>query len=646
MASIAPETLQRSRIVGEDTLPKLLKRNYERYGDKKVAMRKKDYGLWKEYTWKDYYQKVKHLSLAMISLGLEPGDKISILGDSDPQWFWAELAAQAAGAAVAGIFSDSLPPEVQYIAAHSDSKILVIQDQEQVDKVLQMKEELPLLKKVIYWDPKGLMTYDEPLLMSFEQAIELGKKYEESHPGLFEQRVEQGKGEDVALILYTSGTTGLPKGAITTYQNLLQWATWHLRVNPTLDENTDTVCFLLPGWNAEQVSNFTPALMLGYTQNYPEAAETLQENIREIAPHYVLNASRMWESISSTILAKVDDASFLKRFLYHLFLPVGYKVADLYFEGKKPTYFWRALYGVAYLLVFRALRDKFGFSRVKVAQTGGAILGPDIFRFFHAIGIRLKQGFGLTEIGFFAGHTDEDISPYTWGKTIPEAGIRISEEGEVLARIDASFKGYYKDPEATAKVFRDGWLHTGDSAYIDEQGNFIFIDRLSDLVELADGTKFSPQYIESRLKFSPYIKEAIVLGGRDRAFVGAVINIDFQNVGNWAERRRIAYTTFADLSQKPQVYAVIRKDVARVNKTLPEKARIKKFALLHKEFDPDEAELTRTRKLRRSFMEQRYSDLVEAIYSDKEAVVVQAKVRYRDGRESVVATKIGINTVD
>lgn len=632
-------------MVEPDTLPKLLRRNYEKFGDRKVAMRKKDYGIWNEYTWKDYYNKVKHFSQGLVSLGLEPADKISIIGDSDPQWFWAELAGQAAGASVTGIFSDSLPAEVKYIAVHSDSKILVVQDQEQVDKVLQLKGELPLVKKVIYWDPKGLRNYDDPLLMSFEQVLELGKKYEEAHPGFFEQRMEQGKGEDIALILYTSGTTGVPKGAITTHENLLKWATWHLRTNPRLDENTEIVCFLLPGWNAEQVTDFTPALMLGATQNFPEAAETLQENIREIAPHYVLNASRVWEGISSTIQAKIDDTTFLKRFTYHLFLPVGYKIADLYFEGKKPNYFWRALYGVAYLMVFRPLKDKFGFSRVKVAQTGGSILGPDIFRFFHAIGIRLKQGFGLTEIGFFAGHSESDINPYTWGKTVPEAGIRISEEGEVLARIDASFKGYYKDPEATAKVFRDGSLHTGDSAYIDEKGNFIFIDRLSDLLALADGTKFSPQYIESRLKFSPYIKEAIVLGGQDRAFVAGVINIDFQNVGNWAERKRIPYTTYTDLSQKPQVHALIRKDVERVNKTLPEKARIKKFALLHKEFDPDEAELTRTRKLRRTFMEQRYKELVDAIYGGQEALVVQAKVRYRDGREGTITTQIGINTL-
>ncbi len=628
-----------------DTLPKILKRNYDRYGDSKVAMRKKDYGVWKEYTWKDYYSKVKYFCMGLVNLGLEPGDKVSILGDSDPQWIWAEIGAQAAGAAVVGIYSDSLPSEVKYIASHSDSKILIVQDQEQVDKILEIKPELPLLKKIIYWDPKGMRNYDDPILQSFEQVLELGEKYEKEHPGLFEEILEKGKGEDIALILYTSGTTGLPKGAITSHNNLLTWSTWHLRVNPSLDENMDVVCFLMPGWNAEQVSGLGAVMMLGGTQNFPESAETVQENIREIAPHYVLNASRVWEGISSTIQAKIDDTSFFKRFFYNLFLPIGLKKADLYFEGKKPGFLWQALYAIAHVLVFRPLRDKFGFSRIKVAQTGGAMLGPDIFRFFHAIGIRIKQGFGLTEIGFIAGHNDDDISPYTWGKPIPETKIRISEEGEVLVSIEASFKGYYKDPAATAKVFRGGWLHTGDSGHIDEEGNFIFIDRLSDLLELTDGTKFSPQFIESRLKFSPYVKEAITLGGKDRPFVGAIINIDFQNVGNWAERRRLPYTTFADLSQKSQVHDLIKKDIERVNKHLPEKARIKRFALLHKEFDPDEAELTRTRKIRRTFMEQRYGELVEAIYSNKESLEVQAKVKYRDGKEGSIITRIGINTV-
>lgn len=628
-----------------DTLPKLLRRNFEKYGDRKIAMRKKDHGVWKEYTWKDYYLKVRYFSMGLMNLGLEPGDKVSILGDSDPQWIWAEIAAQSAGAAVVGIYSDSLPAEVKYIAAHSDSKILIVQDQEQVDKILSLKAELPLVKKVIFWDPKGMRNYDDPITMSFEQVLQLGEKYEKERPSLFDEMVEKLKGEDIALILYTSGTTGLPKGAITSHNNLLVWTSWHLRVNPSLDENTNVVCFLMPGWNAEQVSGLCAIMMLGGTQNFPESAETVQENIREIAPHYVLNASRVWEGVSSTIQAKIDDTSFLKRSFYNLFLPIGFKIADLYFERKKPSLLWRALYAVAHFLVFRPLRDKFGFSRIKVAQTGGAMLGPDIFRFFHAIGIRIKQGFGLTEIGFMAGHNDDDISPYTWGKPVPEAGIRISEDGEVLASIETSFIGYYKNPEATAKIFKDGVLHTGDSGHIDEEGNFIFIDRLSDLLELTDGTKFSPQFIESRLKFSPYVKEAITLGGKERPFVGAIINIDFQNVGNWAERRRIPYTTFADLSQKSQVHALIKKDIERVNKHLPEKARIKRFALLHKEFDPDEAELTRTRKIRRTFMEQRYGELVEAIYGNKDSLEVQAKVKYRDGREGSIVTRIGINTL-
>ena len=624
--------------------PKLLGENYEKWGDE-VAMRKKEFGIWREYTWKDYYEKVKHFSLGLISLGFEPGDRLSILGDNDPQWFWAELAAQCARGSISGIFSDCLPPEVKYIVEHSDSKFVVVQDQEQVDKLLQIKDELPLVKKVIYWDPKGMRHYDDPILMSFDEVLKLGQEYEKSHPGLFEGNIEKVGIDDLAMILYTSGTTGLPKGAMLKYSYLAQSANSLLELNPVYPRD-EFVSFTLPGWAVEQVLGFTYGLVARQVMNFPEEPETVQENIREIAPHSILYPSRLWETVLSTIQVKISDSPWYKRFIYNLFLPIGYKVGDTIVEGKEPNLFWKALRGIAELAVFRPLRDKHGLIRCRVAESGGAVLGPDVLRFFRAIGIELKQVYGITEASVATVHAPGDSKFESVGRPVVGNIIRLSDDGEILIEPSTCFSGYHKNPEETEKVFKGGWYNTGDAGYFDEDGHLIYIDRIPDMRQLSDRTKFSPQYIESRLKFSPYIRDAFAVGGENRDYVGAVISIDFQNVGNWAEKRKIGYTTFVDLSQKPEVCELIKKEIQKMNRTLPEKARVKSFVNLHKEFDPDEAELTRTRKLRRTFMEDRYKELVEAVYGEKKELVMSAPVVYRDGRRGEVSTTIRVTRID
>ncbi len=631
--------------MGNYTFPKLLREKYLKWGDSKVAIREKDYGIWNEVTWKGYYENVKYFALGLKKLGFERGEHISIIGNNEPEWVYAELAAQSLGGAVIGIYQDSTPPEIKYIAELSDSVYVITEDQEQTDKLLEIKDELPLLRKIIYWDPKGMRNYRDPILMSFKEVQELGREFEKEHPNLFEEEIDKGNEDDIALILTTSGTTSLPKLAMLTHKNMLKMAENLLvKVDPMYPDD-EFVSFLPLAWVGEQMMSISGGLLIGFTVNFPEEPTTVTENIREIGPHVMFSPPRVWEGIVSMIQVKIEDSTPLKRLVYRTFMPIGYKMADFKFNKQKPPLKWKILYKIGYFMLFRALKDRIGMSRIRKAYTGGAALGPDVFRFYHAIGVNLKQIYGQTEIaGISVVHRDDDIKFETVGKPIPETEIRISEEGEILSRSPSVFKGYYKNPEATAEALKDGWLHSGDAGYIDEDGHLVVIDRMKDVMRLSDGSIFSPQYIENKLKFSPYIKEAVVFG-KDKPYVTAFINIDYENVGKWAENHQIAYTTYTDLSQKPEVYELIRKDVERVNKQLPEAARIKRFLILHKELDADDQELTRTKKVRRRFIEQKYIDLVKAMYEDKDKVEVQARVKYRDGREAVIKAYVKVETM-
>jgi long-chain acyl-CoA synthetase len=629
----------------ENTLPKLLKKNAEQYGDRRIAMRVKDRGIWQRFTWKDYYESVKYFSLGLISLGMKRGDKISILGENKPEIFWAELGVQAVGGIVVGIYTDCTPPEVKFFVTDSDSTFVVAHDQEQVDKLLQIKDNLPLVKKVIFWDPKGLWNYEDPILISFPDMVQLGKEYEKKHPGLFEESTENGKGEEIALICYTSGTTGLPKGAMISHRGLVAIANAWRDVDHWSDSDR-YVSFIPPGWIAEQAVGVAGQLVSGMEVNFPEEPETVQENIREIGPSILFFAPRLWENINRMIQAKITDTSALRRWIYHLFLPIGYKMAEYRSSKKSLGLFWRILHNAAHWFLFRPLRDRVGLSRIRCAYTAGSAVSPEILNYFQAIGVNIKQLYGGSEQGLVTIHLDGEIKYETCGPPMPGVEVRLSPEGEILVKGDNIFVGYYKNLEATQEKIRDGWYYTGDFGYIDDDRHLVVIDRMEDLKELKDGRKFSPQFAEIRLRFCPYIKDALVVGGEDKDYVTAIINIDLENAGRWAEAKRIPYTTFTDLSQKPEVIELIKKDIQRINKFLPEWSRIRKFVNLHKEFDADEAELTRTRKLRRTFVESRYSDLIAALYGKDREYNVEASITYRDGRKGMIRTSIQINPVE
>ncbi len=610
-----------------------------------VAMRVKDRGIWQEYTWEDYYLKVKRFCLGLVSLGLEKGDKVSILGENKPEWFWAEIAVQSAGGAAVGIFTDCLPEEVKYYVEHSDSTFVVVHDQEQVDKLLQIKNDVPKVKKIIYWDPKGLWSYTDPLLLSFDEAIELGQDYEKSHPQLFDQMVDQGTGDDIGAFCYTSGTTGLPRGAMLSQRWLVESIRDWGQLDGWFGKQYEYLSFIPPAWITEQGIGIAATILGPLVASFPEEPETVQENLREIGPDILFFGARLWENLNRMVQAKMIDSTFLRRLIYRLALPIGLKVADVKSGRKKIPIPWRIIYFLAHHAVFRQLRDRLGLSNVKAVYSAGAAVSPDIIRYFKALGIDVRLFYGSTEQGVMTMPREGDIRPETSGPPVPWVEVKLSDEGEILIKNEYPYSGYYKDPEATEAKLKDGWFYTSDFGYMNEDGHLIVIDRMEDLKELAGGKKFSPQYTEIRLRFSPYIKDALVIGGPDKGYVTVLINIDLDNVGRFAEAHHIAYTTFTDLSQKREAIGLIKKEIVKVNRTLPEWTRIKRFVNLHKEFDADEDELTRTRKLRRTFVEDRYKDLIEVLYSDKDMYKVEASVTYRDGRKGTIETSIHINEI-
>jgi len=632
-------------ITDDLTLPKLLIRAAKKYGARKVAMREKEFGIWRPITWEEYLDHVKYLTLGFVALGLQRGDKVAMIGDNRPEGLWAEMAALCAGAVAVWVFQDSLVDEVQYIIDHCDAKFLVGEGQEEVDKGLSIRDRCPKLERIIWDDPKGMRHYDDPMLINMEEVRRLGKDQEKKHPHLFEELVEQGKAEDVCLLFYTSGTTSAPKGALLTHYNMMKMGQNLMRVDPCYEDD-DFVSYLPFAWIGEQMMSVSCGLQAGFTIDFPEEPETAQENIREISPQTLFAPPRVYEGMVRTVQVKHLDSSWLKRKVFDIGMAIGYRLADFKFEKEPIPWYWKALGQLAYWTCHRPLRDALGLSRIRNAYSGGAALGPDQFRFFHAMGVNLKQIYGQTEIaGISVVHRSDDVKFDTVGKPLPETEVRITPDGEIISRSPCVFKGYYKNPEATAQTLRDGWLHSGDTGYIDDDGHLVVFDRTKDIMILRDGRKFSPQYIEARLKFSPYLQDAWVIG-HERPYVTAVTCIAYNVVGRWAEERGIAYTRYAELSQKPEVYGLVEQAIRRVNRHLPEPARIRKFVNLYKEFDPDDDELTRTRKLRRAFVEERYRDIVDALYADTDTVHMDTTITYEDGRVAHIKTDMHVQVVE
>jgi long-chain acyl-CoA synthetase len=635
------------RDMNPETIPQYFLEKVGKYGDKKVAVRQKEFGIWREFTWQDSYEQVKAFALGLIVLGLERGDKVCGIGDNDREYLWAFLGAQAAGSVQVGMFTDSIPSEIAYIVNHSEATFVLAQDQEQCDKLLEIRDEVPSVKKVIYWEAKGLWHYDYDWLMSFEEVQALGRELADKESERFEQEVAVGRGDDLAIVSYTSGTTGLPKGAMLSHTNLVYGARVYQDVDPRFDVDNH-VSFLPLGWIAEIVLGIAYHVLVGIIMNFPEEPETVRENIREISPETLLYNSRLWDNLVATVQVRMNDASWINRKLYDLFLPIGYKVADKKFSNERIGAGLGFANFVGDRLLFAPLRDQMGMSHTRSAYTAGSALSPDAVRFFHALGINLKQIYGSTEVsGGATIHRDDDIKFASVGQAMPGLEIRISESGEILITGPTVFRGYFKNSKATDSSIEedeDGrrWFRTGDAGYIDDDEHVIYLDRVKDMITLANGESFSPQFIEGRLKFSPYIRDVMTNGDPTREYVTALIIIDFENVGHWAEKNGLGYTTFADLSQRPEVYALIQEAVQEVNESLPPAARIRHFVLMHKEFDADEAEMTRTRKLRRGFLAERYGDIVEALYNGQKSVLVHSPVRYQDGREGFIETEVRI----
>jgi long-chain acyl-CoA synthetase len=624
-----------------DTVPKLLRNRALEYGHREIAMRKKDYGIWNEYTWQDIYEHVKNIAHGLLSLGFEKGDKITIIGDNDPEWFWAEWAAQSLRGAAVGVYIDCIPSEVKYYIEHSDSTFVFARDQEQVDKILEIFDQLPKLKKVIYWDPRGLWFYDMSTVMDIKVLEDLGQNYAKDHPEIFETFLSQGRGDDIAVFCYTSGTTGLPKGAMLSHQNLFYAVEAMEQYNKFLPME-NYLSYISPAWLTEQILGLCGGVSIPLVLHFPEKPETVQVDIRDIAPHIIFYGARLWESLASTIQVKITDSTPLKIFFYNLALKVSHKKLEAKEKGEKIGLLFAMLHHLADFIVFRPLRDRIGFTKNKVGYTAGAAISPDMMRLFHAIGINIKNLYGTTEASLISLHKDDDIRYETIGIPFEGCEVKISEEGEILVKSDGVFVGYYKSPEATAKVLKDGHYRTGDAGLFDK-GHLVYLDRVDEMIELSDGKKFSPQYTEIRLRFSPYVKDVMVFGGEDKPFVSAILNIDYDNVGKWAERRKMTFTTYIDLSQKKEVRELLKGIVEKVNSVLPEYARIRAFVSLHKEFDADEAELTRTRKLKRKPIEERYKDILTGIYDKRESIKVESQVAYRDGRVGMVRTEVIVN---
>jgi len=596
----------------EDTLPKLFLRNVTQYRDR-VALREKDLGIWKRVTWGDYYEHVRDFAMGLKALGFEPGDKVAILGDNCCEWIYADLAAQSLLGIAVGIYPTDVASQVKYILKNSDSKFVVARDQEQVDKVLQVKNELPLLKKVIVIDMKGLRRYKDPLIISFNETEKMGRTLHEQMPNFFEESIRSTRAEEVAIIVYTSGTTGDPKGAMISHKGMISMVRG---LSQILDfRSGDSVVSVLPLCHiAEQMFSLIFPMYVGYTVNFAESVNTLQEDMKEISPTAFLNVPRIWEKMHSNIMIRMQDAIFFKRWVFKAMVPIGEQVSQYRLENKPVPLHWRFLNWVAYLFLFRAVKNQLGLLQTRIFVSGAAPLSPDLIKFYHSIGVPVRECYGMTEMsGISFMPKDHEIRVGGVGKPIPGVEFKLGEDGEIFQKGDLVFVGYYGNPKATQDTIVDGWLHTGDVGQVDEEGILYLTDRKKDIIITAGGKNIAPSEIENKLKFSPFIKEAIVIGDR-RKYLSCLIQIDLENVSNWAQNNKIAYTTYKSLATHPDVNKLIGKEVEEVNKHFSRVETIKKFKILEKELDPDDEELTATMKVKRSVIEKKFKDIIEAMY--------------------------------
>lgn len=605
----------------EDTIPTLFQSRVKQYGDR-TALRKKEYGLWSDISWREYGERVKQVSLGLISLGLRKGECISLIGGNQPDWLFADLGIMSAGGVTVGIYTTSSVPQCEYIVNHSESRFYIAEDEEQLDKVLAFRKNTPQLEKIIVMDMKGLKHFQDPMVMSLEELLELGKTLDRREPDLFETRLQEGKPDDLAVLIYTSGTTGPPKGAMLSHRNIL-WTTAAFQSVIPISDQDEVLSFLPLCHIAERLFSVFGAIQYGYTVNFVEKADTVVQNLQEISPTVFFGVPRIWEKYYSFITLKMDQAARVKQWAYQVSLWIGKKYVDTYLgerakgkgeRGKRRGWLLRWGYTLAYFIVFRKLKKRLGFDRVRLAISGAAPISPDVIRYFHAIGIPLREGYGQTEgTGVTSIHPLDHIKIGTVGKSIPGIEVKISEDGEILVKGSNVFQGYFKNPQATAETLREGWLYSGDVGRLDEEGFLTILDRKKDLIITAAGKNIAPQNIENQLKFSPYIQDAIVIGDR-RKYLTTLVVLDEDNVVKYAQDHKIQFTTYANLSQHPEIQKLIQQEIDKVNKTLAHVETIKKFTILSKKLYEEDGEITPTMKVKRKYINEAFKEVIEEMY--------------------------------
>lgn len=628
--------------VETSTLPKLLQRNATE-DPKGPGMREKTRGVWQTYSWAAYRDNVRDFALGLAAMGFRRGDKLSVVGDNRPQLYFAQLAAQALGGVSVPVYQDSIASELVYVLNHAETSVIVAEDQEQVDKALSLKDKLPRLRWIVFDDPRGLSFYDDPILRSFESVLKEGRAFAQASPGFYESELAKGTADDMAMIAYTSGTTGNPKGVMLSHRNMIATAEAFIEVND-VKQGDNWLSYLPMAWVGDAAFTLGMALMARLIANCPENPETVQRDLRELGPDTMLAPPRIWENMLTTMQVKAGDATPLKRWVFELFRGLAERCELKRSDGEALSIADRLGLAVGEVMVYGPVRDQLGLRNARWCYTGGAPLGPDTYRFFRSFGINLKQVYGATEASaMISCQSDAEANPNTVGRPIPRIEVKIDDRGEVMLRGPNVFRGYFKQDDVTRETMTsDGWLKTGDAGFFDKQGHLIIIDRAKDVGKLNDGSAFAPQFIENKLKFSPFIREAVAFGDQ-RPYVAAMIAIDMQTVGTWAEKRGLAYTSYMDLSRKPEVAALIGEEIAKANATLPDMQQVKRYLLLNKELDADDAEMTRTRKVRRRFVAEKYANVVDAFYGGKGEVDVTMEITFEDGRRSTLVSTIALH---
>jgi long-chain acyl-CoA synthetase len=632
-----------------DTFPRLLLQHAKVRPDR-PAMREKDLGIWQSWTWRQVADEVRALACGLAAQGFQRGMTLALIGDNRPRLYWGITAAQCLGGVPVPLYQDAVAEEWVYVFQNAEIAYAIAEDQEQVDKLLEIMPKCPKLKHVFFDDPRGLRHYAQPELMSFENLQSLGRDFDQRNPEFFLEEIAKGKPEDLAALFYTSGTTGHPKGVVHSHKNLIVTGRMAAEMEG-LGPDENILAFLPMAWIGQNMFSYTQALIVGFCASFPESADTVTTDMREIGPSYFLAPPRVFEALLTQVSIRMEDAGWIKRKMYKYFMNVAGRVGGKILDGAPVGPVDRLLYAIGDLCVYGPLRNVLGMSRIRITYTGGEAIGPDLFKFYRSIGVNLKQLYGSTETSVFVCvQPNGQVKPDTVGPPCGSVQIKVAESGEILIKSPGLFNEYYKDPQSTAEAKdAEGWFHTGDAGYLDADNHLKIVDRAKDVGRLNDGTLFAPKYIENKLKFFPYVKEAVAFGhGRD--MVTAFVNIDFDAVANWAERRNIAYSGYTDLAARPEVYRLVEECVEQVNRDLsadPKLAgsQVHRFLILHKELDPDDGEITRTRKVRRRFIGEKYGVLVDALYGGKRECHIETQVRFEDGRTGNIAADLRIADV-